>query len=64
MTKDSDFVKMYHHNKANPQIIWLTCGNTSNLYLRALLTTALPQALLLLQEGAQLVEIAGDGRTT
>lgn len=33
MTKDSDFVKMHHLRGAPPQIIWLTCGNTSNNYL-------------------------------
>jgi predicted nuclease of predicted toxin-antitoxin system len=57
MTKDSDFVKLYYHSAAAPQIIWLTCGNTSNRYLRTLLTIALPQALLLLKTGEGLVEI-------
>lgn len=57
MTKDSDFVKMHHLRGAPPQIIWLTCGNTSNDYLRNLLTTAFPATLKLLQDGEALVEI-------
>lgn len=57
MTKDSDFVKLYYHEGAPPQIIWLTCGNTSNQRLRTILLTALPKALALLQAGEELVEI-------
>jgi predicted nuclease of predicted toxin-antitoxin system len=60
MTKDSDFIKLHHHSGTPPQIIWLTCGNTSNRYLRTLLTTALPQALLLLRMGEGIVEISAD----
>ena len=58
MTKDSDFVTMHDQYGAPPQVIWLTCGNTSNRYLRTLLTQALPQALALLQAGENLVEIS------
>src|SRR3990167_567737 len=57
MTKDSDFVLLHHHNGAPPQIIWLTCGNTSNKFLQTLLITALPQALALLETGEGLIEI-------
>ena len=58
MTKDSDFVTLHNQLGAPPQIIWLTCGNTSNQYLRTLLTTALPNALALLEGGEDLVEIS------
>jgi predicted nuclease of predicted toxin-antitoxin system len=58
MTKDSDFIKLHHHKGIPPHIIWLTCGNTSNSYLRTLLVTALPKALLLLEAGEGLVEIS------
>lgn len=58
MTKDSDFVTLLNQLGAPPQIIWLTCGNTSNQYLRTLLTTALPNALALLEGGEDLVEIS------
>lgn len=58
MTKDSDFVTLHNQLGAPPKIIWLTCGNTSNQYLRTLLTTALPKALVLLEGGEDLVEIS------
>jgi predicted nuclease of predicted toxin-antitoxin system len=58
MTKDSDFVTLHHHKGAPPQIIWLTCGNTSNKALQALLTATFPQALALLNAGEELVEIS------
>ncbi|HEY3137183.1 MAG TPA: DUF5615 family PIN-like protein [Blastocatellia bacterium] len=57
MTKDSDFVTIQNQLGAPPRIIWLTCGNTSNRYLRTLLTTAFPKALELLEGGEDLVEI-------
>jgi predicted nuclease of predicted toxin-antitoxin system len=59
MTKDSDFVTLQNQLGGPPQIIWLTCGNTSNRYLRELLSRALPEALVLLEAGEQLVEISG-----
>ena len=58
MTKDSDFITLQHQYGTPPQIIWLTCGNTSNRYLRELLTRAFPQALALLRTGESLVEIS------
>src|SRR5262249_30062859 len=30
MTKDSDFVKLQDQYGSPPQVIWLSCGNTSN----------------------------------
>lgn len=39
MTKDADFVALVERLGPPPQIIWLTCGNTSNDALRALLAT-------------------------
>jgi predicted nuclease of predicted toxin-antitoxin system len=59
MTKDSDFVKLQDQYGSPPEVIWLACGNTSNRALRALLTTALPQANALLEAGEGLVEISG-----
>ena len=60
MTKDSDFVDLVGRLGAPPQIIWLTCGNTSNARLREILASVLPTALELLRSGEQLVEISGD----
>jgi predicted nuclease of predicted toxin-antitoxin system len=42
-----------------PQVIWLTCGNTSNANLQSILTVTLPKAIALLQAGEKLVEITG-----
>jgi len=57
LTKDSDFVMLLEDLGPPPQIIWLTCGNTSNARLRQILTDALPQAIMLLESGEPLVEI-------
>ncbi|MGB3788130.1 MAG: DUF5615 family PIN-like protein [Phormidesmis sp.] len=60
MTKDSDFVELVGRLGAPPQVIWLTCGNTSNARLREILSETLPRALELLAGGEALVEISGD----
>lgn len=60
MTKDSDFVDLVERLGSPPQIIWLTCGNTSNARLRKILRETLPRALELLAAGETLVEIRGD----
>ena len=60
MTKDSDFVDLVDRLGAPPQIIWLTCGNTSNARLREILSETLPRSLELLAAGETLVEISGD----
>jgi predicted nuclease of predicted toxin-antitoxin system len=57
LTKDSDFVRMLERNGSPPKIIWLTCGNTSEMALQKILTLHLATALLLLQGGEDLVEI-------
>jgi predicted nuclease of predicted toxin-antitoxin system len=58
MTKDSDFVALVERLGPPPQIIWLTCGNTSNAALRTLLTVAWSQVASLLAAGEPLVEIS------
>lgn len=60
ITKDSDFVDLVNRLDSPPQIIWLTCGNTSNIRLREILSATLPEALELLRSGEALVEISGD----
>ena len=59
MTKDSDFVTLQNRHGAPPQVIWLTCGNTSNRALQVLLTRSLRQAINLLNGDEGLVEISG-----
>jgi predicted nuclease of predicted toxin-antitoxin system len=41
LTKDSDFVDLADRFEAPPQIIGLTCGNTSNARLREILNATL-----------------------
>jgi predicted nuclease of predicted toxin-antitoxin system len=60
ITKDRDFVDLVDRYGVPPQIIWLTCGNTSNTRLREILSATLPEALELLRTGEMLVEISGD----
>jgi predicted nuclease of predicted toxin-antitoxin system len=60
MTKGSDFVDLVDRLGSPPQIIGLTCGNTSNVRLREILSSVLPEALELLNSGEQLVEISGE----
>jgi len=57
MTKDSDFVRLLVELGSPPQVIWLTCGNTSNVYLKLILMRTLPGAMSLLESGQPLVEI-------
>ena len=58
MTKDSDFVDLVCRLGTPPQIIWLTCGNVTNRYLRELLIVTLPDALERLRQGEMIVEIS------
>lgn len=57
LTKDRDFVRLLEELGPPPQVIWLTCGNTSNAYLKQVLAGALPQAIKLLESGESLVEV-------
>lgn len=59
MTKDSDFVDLVDRLGSPPQIVWLTCGNTSNAELRRILSLTLLDALAQLQAGEKLLEITG-----
>jgi predicted nuclease of predicted toxin-antitoxin system len=59
LTKDSDFVDLVARIGPPPQIIWLTCGNTSNAYLRGILRNAWPHINALLAAGEPLVEVGG-----
>lgn len=57
MTKDSDFVSVLDRFGSPPKIIWLTCGNTSNSNLKIILSKTLQDAIELLNNGEQIVEI-------
>jgi predicted nuclease of predicted toxin-antitoxin system len=58
MTKGADFVHVLARLGPPPQVLWITCGNTSNARLREVLTDALPTALQLFEQGENLVEIS------
>lgn len=57
LTKDADFLHLLERFGPPPQILWLTCGNTSNERLQQVLLNILPTALELLTAGEPLVEI-------
>lgn len=57
MTKDADFIRILEQHGSPPQVVWATCGNTSNARLRRLLTAAWPALLPMLERGEALVEL-------
>lgn len=59
LTKDRDFIDLVRRHGPPPQIVWLTCGNTSNAHLRSVLRDAWPRAAVLLDAGEPLVEVGG-----
>ncbi len=58
MTKDADFAELVERLGSPPQVLWITCGNTSNARLKSALTSGFPAAKTLLDQGQPLVEIA------
>lgn len=58
ITKDSDFVELVQRLGPPPQIVWVSCGNSSNAHLRGVFDATFADALKLLATGAALVEIA------
>lgn len=57
MTKDRDFTDLVNRLGIPPQVLWLTCGNTSNMRLKEILSSTLLQATELLAHGESIVEI-------
>ena len=58
MTKDNDFLVLLDRFGPPPQILWITCGNTSNTRLKEVLKASLPRTIDLLRQGERLVEIS------
>lgn len=58
LTKDSDFIDLVCRLGMPPQILWLTCGNVTNRYLKELLSLTLLDALGQLSAGEPIVEIS------
>ena len=57
ITKDRDFVQLLEKFGPPPKLIWVTCGNTSNVQMRKILRQSFPKALSILQADEPLVEI-------
>lgn len=57
MTKDADFVELLEQHGPPPQVILVTCGNTSNARLRRLVQAAWPTIAAMLERGEALVEL-------
>ena len=57
LTKDADFRHLLNQFGPPPQVLWLTCGNTSNERLQEVLRATLAAALELLAAGEPLIEI-------
>jgi len=58
ISKDSDFVELLLRQQPPPQLLWVTCGNTTNQRLQELFNEVFPQALQLLADGHVVVELA------
>ena len=64
MTKDGDFADLLDQHGAPPQVILVTCGNTSNARLRRLIEMAWPAMLPMLERGEALIELGTDPNIT
>lgn len=60
MTKDVDFVRLLERHGPPPQVLWLTCGNTSNERLVRILSGYWPAISTLLSAGEPLVEVGDE----
>ena len=58
LTKDRDLVDLATQLGSPPQILWVTCGNTSNAKLKTILTQAWPSVVILLGAGEAIIEIS------
>lgn len=47
VTKDRDFPELLARLGTPPQVLWVTCGNTSNARMHQIFEALFPQALLL-----------------
>jgi predicted nuclease of predicted toxin-antitoxin system len=59
VTKDRDFVKLLGRMGRPPQILWVTCGNTSNRRMRVVMESSFGRAAALFAAGEPMVEVKG-----
>lgn len=57
MSKDDDFLSLQKELGVPPNLIWVSCGNTSNQRMREVLAKHLVLALRLIAEGSEVIEI-------
>jgi predicted nuclease of predicted toxin-antitoxin system len=57
ISKDVDFVQLQARRGPPPRVIWLTCGNGSNPFLKTLMVRSWPLIKDLLAAGEVLIEI-------
>lgn len=57
ITKDADFIDLLDQHGPPPQVVLVTCGNTSNVRLRRLIESAWPAVLSMLERGEPLIEL-------
>jgi predicted nuclease of predicted toxin-antitoxin system len=58
MSKDADFAELVRGRGPPPQVLWVTCGNTTNAGLERFLSQTLPAALVMIRRGEPLVRLA------
>ncbi|WP_236848313.1 DUF5615 family PIN-like protein [Chlorobaculum limnaeum] len=58
MSKDSDFLQFVDQLGVPPQILWITCGNTSNTRVREVLEKSFGKAVERLRNSEPVVEIS------
>lgn len=58
--KDIDFVTLLERHGPPPRVLWVTCGNVSNVRLHEIFRTKWPQIAELLAMGEPLVELRDD----
>jgi predicted nuclease of predicted toxin-antitoxin system len=59
LTKDTDFVRLLERQGPPPQVVWITCGNSSNAVLTRLIAGSWSTISALLVAGEALVELSG-----
>ncbi len=58
ITKDQDFLDISRRMGPPPQILWVTCGNTSNQALRTIFERVFSNAVEFLKAGQRVVEVS------
>lgn len=59
ITKDSDFRDLLERLGPPPQVVWITCGNTSNARLELLFQSVFARVLAMIAQDEPLIEISG-----